>query len=87
MFIDGLTENEKHQLAIHLREHDHTPFMVIKHAHAAVQCEKRGVEVHPIDGKYLDLLDAAIASLYDKYRSGPVLEYAMAQTSNRRDLA
>ncbi|PTY35900.1 hypothetical protein BGP77_00805 [Saccharospirillum sp. MSK14-1] len=86
MFIDGLTEHEKHQLAIHLREHDHTPFMVIKHAHAASQCEKRGIEVHPIDRKYLNLLDEAIASLYEKYRQGPGLSYSIHQ-STRRGLA
>ncbi|WP_108124914.1 hypothetical protein [Saccharospirillum mangrovi] len=87
MFIDGLTESEKHQLAIHLREHDHTPFMVIKHAHAAVQCKKRGLEVHPIDGKYLDLLDNTIAHLYDKRRTGPALVYTQPQTNSHRDLA
>lgn len=86
MFIDGLTEHEQHQLAIHLREHDHTPFMVIKHAHAASQCERRGLDVHPIDGKYLKLLDETIASLYDKHRKGPDLLYAIRQ-ANHRDTA
>lgn len=86
MFIDGLTEHEKQQLAIHLREHDHTPFMVIKHAYAATQCEKRGMEIHPTDGKYLKLLDETIASLYDKHRQGPDLNYAIGQ-SKRRDRA
>ncbi|MFG1496206.1 hypothetical protein ABMA57_06175 [Saccharospirillum sp. HFRX-1] len=86
MFIDGLTEHEKRQLAIHLREHDHTPFMVIKHAHAASECAKRGMEIHPIDGKYLQLLDETIASLYDKHRKGSGLHYAIGQ-SKRRDLA
>lgn len=86
MFIDGLTEHEKHQLAIHLRERDHTPFMVIKHAHAALECEKRGMEIHPTDGKYLQLLDEIIASLYDKHRQGPDLNYGIGQT-NRRDRA
>jgi len=83
MFIDGLTEHEKHQLAVHLREHDHTPFMVIKHAHAAIECEKRGMEIHPIDGKYLKLLDEIIASLYNKHRQGPDLHYAIRQSKQR----
>lgn len=84
MFIDGLSEHEKHQLAIHLREHDHTPFMVIKHAHAATQCERRGLDVHPIDGKYLTLLDEAIALLYGKKRVGPGLAYTPAQSSQHK---
>lgn len=79
MFIDGLTEQEKHQVAIHLREHAHTPFMVVKHAHAASQCKKRGIEVHAIDSKYLQLLDDTIAQLHNKHRQGPGLNYRVRQ--------
>lgn len=75
MFIDGLTESEKHQLALHLREREHTAFLVIKHARAAVQCIQREKEVHPIDQKYLDLLDDAIEQLFNKVRRGPHLQY------------
>ncbi|MEX1214204.1 hypothetical protein [Saccharospirillum sp.] len=80
MFIDGLTEPEKQKLAVYLRERDHTPFMVIKHAYAAVQCQRRGVDIHPIDFKYLMLLDEAITELHDKYRIGSALIYDEPRT-------
>ncbi|MHA7880334.1 MAG: hypothetical protein ACX931_11105 [Saccharospirillum sp.] len=78
MFIDGLTDTEKHQLAVHLREQEHTAFLVIKHARAAVQCMQRDKNVHPIDLKYLELLDAAIEQLFNKVRPGPSLFYTDA---------
>lgn len=83
MFIEGLTEKEKHRLAVYLREHEHTPFMVIKHAHAAAQCEKRGLHIHPTDGRYLQLLDNAISTLYNKKRTGPGLCYGIRETHHR----
>lgn len=87
MFIDGLSDFEKHKLALHLREREHTPFMVIKHAYAAAQCERRGVDIHPIDLKYLKLLDQAIEALYGKFRVGPGLFYDEPRTKAGRDLA
>lgn len=87
MFIDGLSDTEKRELALHLREHEHTPFMVIKHAYAAAQCERRGVDIHPIDLKYLKLLDQAIASLFAKERVGPGLVYDEARSHSSKNLA
>lgn len=87
MFIDGLTEPEKHQLALHLRESEHTPFMVIKHAYAAAQCEQRGLDIHPIDWKYLMLLDEAIEALHGKQRIGPGLNYDEPRTRADQNLA
>ncbi len=87
MFIDGLTDSEKHQLALYLREQEHTPFMVIKHAHAAAQCERRGVDIHPIDLKYLKLLDQAIEALHGKQRVGPGLAYDEPRTRAGKNLA
>lgn len=87
MFIDGLTEREKRQLAVHLREQEHTPFMVIKHAHAAAQCERRGLDVHPIDLKYLKMLDTIIETLHGKQRVGPGLVYDEPRTQVGQNLA
>lgn len=87
MFIDGLTDSEKHQLALHLREHEHTPFMVIKHAYAAAQCERRGLDIHPIDLKYLKLLDRAIETLHGKLRMGPGLFYDEPRTKAGKSFA
>jgi hypothetical protein len=87
MFIDGLTEKEKQALALYLRQQDHTPFMVIKHAYAATQCERRGVDIHPIDLKYLILLDEAIAALYNKHRIGSALIYDEPRTQTGKNLA
>jgi hypothetical protein len=87
MFIDGLSEQEKQQLALYLRERDHTPFMVIKHAYAAAQCQRRGIDIHPIDMKYLVLLDEAIAALYDKHRIGSALIYDEPRTRAGQDRA
>jgi len=87
MFIDGLSEQEKKLLPLHLRTLEHLPFMVIKHATAAVQCERRGTDIHPIDLKYLAILDDAIATLFDKHRMGSTLIYDKALTQTRRDRA
>lgn len=87
MFIDGLSDTEKHQLALHLRDREHTPFMVIKHAAAAAQCERRGVDIHPIDLKYLKLLDQTIEALFGKHRTGSALVYDEARTRVGRNLA
>ncbi|GGX41131.1 hypothetical protein [Saccharospirillum salsuginis] len=87
MFIDGLSDSEKHNLAQYLREQEHTPFMVIKHAHAAAQCERRGLDIHPIDLKYLKVLDLAIESLYGKQRVGPGLAYDEPRTRAGKNLA
>lgn len=87
MFIDGLTEQEKQQLAVYLRERDHTPFMVIKHAYAAAQCQRRHMDIHPIDLKYLTLLDEAIAELHGKCRIGSALIYDEPGTEADQDLA
>lgn len=87
MFIDGLTESEKHQLAVHLREREHTAFLVIKHARAAVQCMQREKDVHAIDQKYLDLLDSAIQHLFNKVRQGPHLAYDDAVSQSDQDTA
>lgn len=86
MFIDGLTESEKHQLAVYLREREHTAFLVIKHARAAIQCMQREKDVHPIDQKYLDLLDSTIKELFNKVRRSPHLHYddAVAESSQNR---
>jgi len=86
MFIDGLTDSEKHNLALYLREQEHTAFMVIKHAYAAAQCERRGLDVHPIDLKYLKVLDQAIESLYGKRRVGPGLAYDEPRTQADKSL-
>lgn len=87
MFIDGLTESEKHQLAVYLREREHTAFLVIKHARAAVQCMQREKDVHPVDQKYLDLLDHTVEELFNKERRSPHLHYDDAATESSQNRA
>lgn len=82
MFIDGLTDSEKHQLAVHLREREHTAFLVIKHARAAVKCLQIEKDVHFIDQKYLTLLDETIEQLFNKVRVGPHLHYDEASSQS-----
>lgn len=88
MFIDGLTDWEKRRLALTLKERGYTAFMVIKHAKAAVLSTQRGRSIHPIDQKYLDLLDVTVEELYGYHRKEGELYFIrtpeVALQSNRR---
>jgi hypothetical protein len=76
MFIDGLSDWEKRRLALVLKDHGYTAFLVIKHATAAALSAKRNRPVNPVDEKYLDLLDKTVEELYGYQRMPGSLQYA-----------
>ncbi|TXR54269.1 hypothetical protein [Reinekea thalattae] len=75
MFIEGLSDTEKRQLAVTLRERGHIAFMAIKHAVAAMLSQKRGGPINEVDQAYLRLVDNTIEELFGYQRQTGELYY------------